>query len=60
MLNYTSGGLLPGGLHNFSAPSKESIHLAMLALALYGNPYAVGQVTGCSHEHEVLLLPCTD
>ena len=46
MLNYTSGGLLPGGLHNFSAPSKESIHLAMLALALYGNPYAVGQVTG--------------
>jgi hypothetical protein len=45
MLNYTSGTLLAGGLHNFSAPSKESLHLALLTLALDGNPFATIFVT---------------
>eukprot|EP00042_Codosiga_hollandica_P019315 m.59418 g.59418 ORF g.59418 m.59418 type:complete len:517 (-) comp49239_c0_seq4:61-1611(-) len=40
MLDYTTGELLPGGLHNFSAPSKECPHLTLLALALSGNPLA--------------------
>jgi hypothetical protein len=40
MLDYFSGELLPGGLHLFSAPSKESIHVAILTLALLGNSFA--------------------
>eukprot|EP01132_Coremiostelium_polycephalum_P011343 gene11343-13890_t len=35
-IDYTSGELA-SPLHNFSAPSKESIHLGMLALALLGD-----------------------
>ena len=40
MLDYTSGDLAPGGLHNFSAPSKESLHIGMLTLCLSGDPNA--------------------
>jgi hypothetical protein len=38
-LNYTTGALY-GEPHLFSAPSKESIHLSVLALAIEGNKYA--------------------
>ncbi len=38
-LNYTTGELY-GEPHLFSAPSKESIHLAILSLAAEGNKYA--------------------
>ncbi|KAF2071198.1 hypothetical protein CYY_007484 [Polysphondylium violaceum] len=33
-LDYSTGEIASYGLHNFSAPSKESIHLGMLARAL--------------------------
>ncbi|KAE9547070.1 hypothetical protein FO519_009720 [Halicephalobus sp. NKZ332] len=40
-LNYSTG-LPDGGLHDFSAASKESVHLGLLALALNSsNKYAV-------------------
>jgi hypothetical protein len=35
-INYQSGELMPP-IHNFSAPSKESVHVALLALSLLGN-----------------------
>jgi len=35
-INYQTGELMPP-IHNFSAPSKESIHVALLALSLLGN-----------------------
>lgn len=38
-LNYTTGGLAPP-LHYWSAPSKEAIHVGILALALAGNERA--------------------
>ena len=62
MLNYTrcraapplaahrrSGELLPGGLHNFSAASKESLHVAMLVLALTGSPLGARFVTAAAN-----------
>jgi len=36
-LDYSTGDIASYGLHNFSAPSKESIHLGMLAKALVGS-----------------------
>jgi hypothetical protein len=39
-LDYNTGKLF-GEPHLFSAPSKESIHLAILALAIEGNKYAL-------------------
>jgi hypothetical protein len=38
-LNYTTGDLY-GSPHTFSAPSKESLHIALLALSLQGNEHA--------------------
>jgi len=38
-LNYSTG-LPDGGLHDFSAASKESVHLGLLALAISGSKYA--------------------
>jgi len=42
VLNYVTGNLstAPGALHDFSAASKEALHLILLARALEGNPYA--------------------
>ena len=54
MLDYVTGELLPGGLHNFSAPSKESAHLGMLALALFGNPYATAFIRAQSNTSSVV------
>jgi len=34
--------------HNFSAPSKESIHLSLLALGLEGNQNAIQFLTACN------------
>ena len=39
-IDYSTGELY-GEPHLFSAPSKESIHLGMLALAVSGNPHAL-------------------
>jgi hypothetical protein len=39
-INYRTGELYPP-IHNFSAPSKEAIHVSLLALALLGNQRCV-------------------
>ena len=55
MLDYNSGELLEGGLHTFSAPSKESIHVAILALALEGNDLAQKFVLSSSQAIKISL-----
>ena len=45
LLNYTSGELLPGGLHNFSSGAKDAQHLSILALAISGNSRALTFLT---------------
>lgn len=54
-LNYTTGELY-GEPHLFSAPSKESIHVGILALALDGNPHALEFVGGFDRTIELLTL----
>jgi hypothetical protein len=39
-IDYDTGRPHPGGLHAFTASSKESLHLNLLARALEGNSYA--------------------
>ena len=59
MLNYTSGTLLAGGLHNFSAPSKESLHLALLTLTRCGR-WTFSRTTPSTGSRQVgdRLPPC--
>lgn len=54
-LNYTTGGLY-GEPHLFSAPSKESIHMGVLALALSGNKHALEFTGGFVKTMEILTL----
>jgi hypothetical protein len=54
-LNYSSGGLY-GEPHLFSAPSKESIHVSILALAISGNKYALAFAGGLEKAISVLEL----
>jgi hypothetical protein len=54
-LNYTTGGLY-GEPHLFSAPSKESIHMGILALALDGNKHALEFTGGMAKTVEILQL----
>jgi|JI61114C2RNA_FD_contig_21_15356626_length_513_multi_3_in_0_out_0_1 hypothetical protein len=39
-VDYESGELIPGEKHYFSASSKESLHVALLAKVFEGNPTA--------------------
>jgi hypothetical protein len=39
-INYTTGQLQPDTLHFWSAPSKESLHLMVIARAIWGNTNA--------------------
>ncbi len=54
-LNYSTGGLY-GEPHLFSAPSKESIHTAILALALDGNKHALEFTGGFEKMLSILEL----
>jgi hypothetical protein len=45
-LSWQTGELLPGGLHAFSAASKEAIHTSLLALALRNNSVAIAAMGG--------------
>lgn len=54
-LNYGTGELY-GEPHLFSAPSKESIHIAILALAVYGNELALKFTGGKEETLRVLKL----
>jgi len=54
-LNYTTGALY-GDPHLFSAPSKESIHMSMLALALSGNKHALEFSGGFEKTMDLLHL----
>lgn len=52
-LNYTDG-TLAGTPHLFSAPSKESLHVGMLALAVDGNEPALAFVGGLANALSLL------
>lgn len=54
-LNYSDGSLY-GEPHLFSAPSKESIHVAILALAISGNKYALEFAGGFDEAIKMLEL----
>jgi hypothetical protein len=54
-IDYSTGKLY-GEPHLFSAPSKESIHLGILALALDGNKHALEFVGGMDKTLELLQL----
>lgn len=54
-INYQTGELF-GEPHLFSAPSKESIHLALLALAVDGNEYALEFAGGFDNAIKTLEL----
>ncbi|RYG65727.1 hypothetical protein EON64_11320, partial [archaeon] len=54
-IDYNTGELY-GEPHLFSAPSKESIHVALLALAIDGNEYAQEFAGGVDAALEVLQL----
>ncbi|EGD75802.1 hypothetical protein PTSG_07920 [Salpingoeca rosetta] len=41
LIDYASGKLYPGGLHNFSSGAKDAQHLSILALGLDGQPRAL-------------------
>ena len=45
-LDYATGALLPGGLHAFSAASKECVHVALLALAVGNSSLALAALGG--------------
>jgi hypothetical protein len=54
-LNYQTGELY-GEPHLFSAPSKESIHVGILALAINGNEHALTFVGGMDEALKVLQV----
>lgn len=54
-INYQTGELY-GEPHLFSAPSKESIHVSILALAIGGNEHALTFVGGMEEALRVLRL----
>jgi hypothetical protein len=54
-LNYETGELY-GEPHLFSAPSKESIHVALLALAIQGNEFALKFCGGRQSAIDTLTL----
>lgn len=54
-LNYETGELY-GEPHLFSAPSKESIHVSLLALAINGNEHALTFTGGMEEALKVLQI----